>query len=384
MQNSAGCAIRVERFLQASFFKRPFLVIFQRSLRRELGTYGFAVFAVLFAIVVTTQLVRMLGRAAGGQIPADAVFALIGFTAINYLPILIALTLFVAVLMGISRAYRDSEMVVWSSSGVPLTAWIRPVIVFAAPLVLLITLMALFLSPWANSKAEEYRKQLDSRDEVSRIAPGVFRESANAERVFFVEAVDGDAGRVQNVFVASKQHGKSGVVVSNEGYVEVAPNGDRFAVLLNGRRYEGTPGTPEYTVIEFERYSLRIQQGERQSTTQSSKSMPTADLVRGKEKKLQGELMWRIGLPFIALNLALLAIPLAFVNPRASRSMNFLFAVFAYMLYSNVLGVVQAWVGQGRLDFDIGWWVVHAIVLCVTAVLFLWRTTLGFALLRTR
>jgi lipopolysaccharide export system permease protein len=375
----------VQNRASSAFFKRPHLVIFQRSLRREFGTYAFAVFAVLFAIVVTTQLVRMLGRAAGGQIPADAVFALIGFTAINYLPILLALTLFVAVLMGISRAYRDSEMVVWSSSGIALTAWIRPVVVFAAPLILLITLMALFLSPWANSKAEEYRKQLDSRDEVSRIAPGVFRESANAERVFFVEGVDGEEGRVRNVFVASKQHGKTGVVVSNEGYVEVAPNGDRFAVLLNGRRYEGLPGTREYSIIEFERYALRIEQGEQQNTKQSSKSMATAELMRGNDKRLWGELMWRIGLPFIALNLALLAIPLAFVNPRASRSMNFLFAVFAYMLYSNVLGVVQAWVSQGRLDFDIGWWVVHAAVLCVTSVLFVWRITQGFAyLLRVR
>lgn len=381
-----GCAKQRSdaRIASSAFFKRPSLVIFQRSLLREFGNYAFAVFAVLFAIVVTSQLVRMLGRAAGGQIPADAVFALIGFTAINYLPILLALTLFVAVLMGISRAYRDSEMVVWSSSGVALTAWIRPVTVFAAPVVVLITVMALFLSPWANSKADEYRKQLDSRDEVSRIAPGVFRESANAERVFFVEAVDGHEGRVSNVFVASRQHGKNGVVVSNEGYVETAPNGDRFAVLLNGRRYEGKPGSTQYSVIEFERYLLRIQRGERQASTQSSKSLPTADLIRGNDRKLWGELMWRIGLPFIAFNLALLAIPLAFVNPRASRSVNFLFAVFAYMLYSNVLGVVQAWVSQGRLDFDIGWWVVHVAVLAVTAVLFVWRTTLGFALLRTR
>ncbi|HKO89377.1 MAG TPA: LPS export ABC transporter permease LptF [Burkholderiales bacterium] len=360
------------------------MVIFQRSLLREFGNYAFAVFSALFAIVITSQLVRLLGRAAGGQIPPDAVFALIGFTAINYLPILLALTLFVAVLMAISRAYRDSEMVVWSTSGVALTAWIRPVLVFAMPIILLITLMALFLSPWANGRAEEYRRQLDSRDELSRVAPGVFRESANAERVFFVEAVDGKVGEVRNVFVATKQHGKNGVVVSDRGYMEVTPNGDRFAVLLEGRRYEGTPGTPEYSVTDFERYAVRVQSGEQQSGAQPSKTIPTVELIRRSDNKLRGELMWRIGLPFIALNLALLAIPLAFVNPRASRSINLLFAVFAYMLYSNLVGVVQAWVGQGKVSFDIGWWIVHAAAAAVVALLFVWRSTQGFAFLRWR
>lgn len=359
-------------------------MIFQRSLLREFGNYAVAVFATLFAIVVTSQLVRMLGRAAGGKIPTDAIFALIGFTAVNYLPILLALTLFVSILMTVSRSYRDSEMVIWSGAGLSLHAWIKPVITFAAPLLVVITLMALFLSPWANGKAEEYRRQLDSRDETSQIAPGVFRESNNAERVFFVEGMDSQQGRVKNVFIVSKQHGKSGVVVSNEGYIETAPNGDRFAVLLDGRRYEGVPGTPEYRITEFERYSARIQTREQRAGGPSPKTVPTTDLLQSSDNNLRAELLWRIGLPFVALNLALLAIPLSFVNPRASRSVNLIFAVFAYMLYSNLLGVVQAWVAQGRVQFGIGWWVLHAIMLAFTALLFTWRNSLGFAFLRRR
>jgi len=359
-------------------------VIFQRSLLREFGNYAAAVFAALFAIIVTSQLVRMLGRAAGGSIPTDAVFALIGFTAINYLPVLLALTLFVAVLMTVSRAYRDSEMVVWLASGVSLLAWIRPVMMFAAPLVLVIALMSLLLSPWANDRADEYRRRIESRDEVSRIAPGVFRESANAERVFFVESANAEDGRVQNVFVASKAHGKTGVVVSKEGYIEVADNGDRFAVLLNGRRYEGVPGTPEYRITEFERYAARIQSADQAAGRQSPKTMSTAELIANPTPRGQAELLWRIGMPFVAINLALLAIPLGFVNPRASRSVNLLFAVFAYMLYNNLINVVQAWVSQEKLSFGVGWWILHALAFGVVALLFAWRITLGFSFLRRR
>ena len=151
------------------------MAIFQRSLLREFGNLAVAVFATLFAITLTTQLIRLLGQAASGKLLSEAVLALLGFSALNYLPVLLSLTLFISVLMTISRSYRDSEMMIWFGAGLSLTAWVRPVLIFAAPLVLVIALLSLFLAPWANSQGEEYRRQLDSRDELSRIAPGVFR-----------------------------------------------------------------------------------------------------------------------------------------------------------------------------------------------------------------
>jgi lipopolysaccharide export system permease protein len=82
------------------------------------------------------------------------------------------------------------------------------------------------------------------------------------------------------------------------------------------------------------------------------------------------ELLWRIGLPLSALNLALLAIPLSFVNPRASRSANLVFALLTYMAYSNLISVSQAWVSQGKLSFHVGWWAVHAAMLLLLLALF--------------
>ena len=49
--------------------------------------------------------------------------------------------------------------------------------------------------------------------------------------------------QVQNVFLASVQQGKLGVSMSRSGRTETAPNGDRFIVLQDGRRYEGQPGS---------------------------------------------------------------------------------------------------------------------------------------------
>src|ERR1700704_6427137 len=110
-------------------------MIFRKALLHELVLVATATFFVLLGISLTTQLVRLLGQAATGSITSTAVVALLGLSTVNYLPVLLSLTLFIAVLLTLSRSYRDSEMVVWFSSGVGLTDWIRPVLGFAVPLV---------------------------------------------------------------------------------------------------------------------------------------------------------------------------------------------------------------------------------------------------------
>lgn len=361
---------------------------FERAVIRECtGTAG-ATFVALFAILLTTQLIRLLGQAAGGKLVSEAVVALLGFGALTHLPILLSLTLFIAVLMTLSRSYRDSEMSVWFASGLSLMDWVRPVLKFSAPLVAAIAVLSLLLSPWAQMKSTEYRQRMDTRDDVARVSPGAFKESASGERVFFVEAASSesgasDEGAVKNIFISSVQHGRLGVMMSTNGYTESMPNGDRFVVLVNGRRYEGTPGSPEYRVMEFERYAVRIETKEARGIEQTTKSTPTWTLLQGGSNAGKGEVLWRIGLPLAAFNLALLAIPLSFANPRAGRTNNLVLALLTYMFYSNLISLCQAWVAQGRLRFETGWWLVHAVMFVVLVLLFFKRLSL-FSLARLR
>ena len=345
-------------------------MIYQRAALREFANTAVAVFVALFAILLTTQLIRLLGQAAGGKLASEAVVALLGFGALNYLPVLLSLTLFVAVLMTLSRSYHDSEMIVWLSCGLPLTAWVRPVFMFAAPMVLAISVLSLFLSPWALSKSAEYRQKIESRDDVSRVSPGSFKESAGADRVFFVEQVVGDETRVKNIFVSSVQHGHLGVMAAAQGHQETMPNGDHFLVLEGGRRYEGTPGQADYRVMQFERYAVRVEVREAQGVVDTPKSMPLWELVRIPTLPNLGELLWRLGIPLAALNLAFLAIPLSFVNPRAGRTNNLILALLTYMIYSNLISVSQAWVTQGRLSFEFGIWLVHVVMFVLLLILF--------------
>ncbi len=345
-------------------------MIFRNSLLRELATTAIATFTVLLGITVTTQLVRFLGQAASGSITPGGIFALLAFTSFNYLAVVLSLTLFISVLMTLTRSYRDTEMVVWFCSGLSLTAWIRPVLSFAAPLVVLIALLSTLLSPWAIAKSEEFRRYMDNRDDVSQVSAGAFRESKQTERVFFVESVNEGENVVANVFVSSTQHQKTGVMVARRGFLQTMDNGDRFLVLLNGRRYEGAPGSNEYRISEFERYAMRIEAYEAKISAPSAKSLPTLDLLRDPTPLNMSHLVWRISLPLSALILALLAIPLSFVNPRAGRSANLVLAILVFMIYSIFTSISQAWIAQQRISVMAGLLGVHATMLLLLLALF--------------
>jgi len=350
-------------------------MIFRRTLLREFATTAVGVFLVLLGITLASQFIRYLGQAASGTLAVDAVFAMLSFSAIGYFPVLLTLTLFISVLMTITRSYRDSEMIVWFASGVSLYGWIGPVLAFALPLVFTIALLSMLLSPWSVRLAEEYKVQLNSRDEISSVAPGVFRESRRADRVYFVEQLEGQGELVGNVFVRSLQHQREGVMVARRGYQEVAENGDRFLVLLDGRRYEGTPGTAAFRVTRFERYAMRVEAREARPTVPTVKSLDTYQLLLLHTPHALGEIAWRVGLPISALILSLLAIPLSFVNPRSGRSLNLVLALLVYIVYSNCMSVVQAWVVQERVGIVGGILSLHLTMVVVLAGLFYRRVS---------
>jgi lipopolysaccharide export system permease protein len=351
-------------------------MIFHRALLREFAGLAGAVFMTLFAIALTTHLIRLLGRAAGGKIPSDAVVAFLGFFALHALPVLLSLTMFIAVLLTLTRGWRDSEMVIWFGSGLSLTAWLKPVMLFALPQIAVIAALSLFISPWAAHMAEQYRTRVEARDDVSRVNPGVFGETSSKDRVFFVESISGDSSVVQNVFVSSIHQSRSGVSMSRTGRTETAPSGDRFIVLEQGRRYEGSPGDDAYRVMEFDRYAARIDTKESSEPQVTHKNLPTWALLMNPTNANLGELLWRVGVPISATVLVLLAIPMSFVNPRAGRSANLLFALFTYIVYSNLLSVSQARVAQGRMDFGVGWWLVHAGMMALLIFMFAQRMQL--------
>ena len=348
-------------------------MIFQRAIRRELRNTVGAVFTSLFTIVITVMLIRILGDAAAGRIAPADVAAMLGFASLGYLPVIISMTAFIAVLLVVARSYQDSEMVVWFASGLSLAKWIRPVLSVGVPLVLITAILSLWLTPWANRSAAQYKERFQHREDVSRVSPGKFQESSSGDKIFFVEGLANDASRVNNVFVRHAGREDS-VVVAEEGAVKVGPNGDKRLELFKGRRYDGSPGSDEFRILEFGKYTVLMSEGNGAlRDIKTSRALDTLQLIGDPTPANLSELLWRVAMPLMCLLQMLIAVPLGFVNPRRGRALNLIIALLLSVTYNNVIGILQAGVASGRMDFGTTWWPVHCFALALIALLFFWR-----------
>jgi lipopolysaccharide export system permease protein len=351
-------------------------MLFQSSIRKELARSFGATLVVLITIVMTIVLIRTLGQASRGFISPQDVMLFMAYSALGRLPTILTLSLFVAMVGTLSRMYRDSEMVVWFTSGQGLFGFLLPLFRFAWPMLLIVSLMALFVWPWANQQTQEMAKRYESRGDLDRIAPGQFQESSNGNRVFFIDR-DVAAGQKSsnNVFIAANEKGKSTVTTARSGRLEL--QGDSQVLLLeNGQRLESIIGKAALKISDFEEYGSRtggtVQTGE--ASTQA-KLQTTRTLIKDRTLANLSELAWRLGLGLSAINFVVLAVALASVNPRGGRSGNLIFVLLTFVVYNNLLNLGQSWIFVGLISFGNFLLLLHGGVLLLALAWLLKRHT---------
>jgi lipopolysaccharide export system permease protein len=345
-------------------------MLFQKSLTRELTYTSIGVFSILLAILLSTQTINMLGRAAQGTISSDAIFALIGFWSIGFFPVLMILTIFVSVIVTLTRMWREHEMAVWMASGKSLTDWVWPVLRFALPLSLLIAVGTTVVEPWAVQRSKEYAETLKQREEMTALSPGVFKESRSSDRVYFIEGYSPMSGATRNVFVQTIRAGEVSSIFAKAGRVSQDKDGNRILVLQHGRRYTGEPGSGAFEVAEFETYSLKLSEVDRIIRPElNSDTRPTWQLLSSDLPSDRAELAWRLSLPLCALILALLAIPLSYFNPRSGHAYNLVFALIVYLVYQNLMWLLRDAIGNGKVGTTLAILPAHLAMLALAAAL---------------
>lgn len=323
-------------------------MLFHSSLRKELSRSFGATLVVLVTIVMTMMLIRALGLAARGSVNPSDVFLVMAYTVLGYMPSILSLSLFIAIVGSLSRMYADSEMVIWFSSGRGLGDFVRPLFRFAWPMLVLIAVFALVGWPWANSQIQGMRDRYQQRGDIERVAPGEFRESAGRIRVFFIDKDTPDGATASNVFISSIERNTQIVTSARNGRIETVGD-SRYLMLGNGQRLERPLGGTELKISEFETYGAKFgDDADVVSGVTPLRNRSTLSLLRDASNPSRGELSWRISMLLAAVNFVILALSLSIVNPRVGRSGNLLFALFAFVVYFNLLNLGQSWVSSGR------------------------------------
>jgi lipopolysaccharide export system permease protein len=348
-------------------------MVFDSTVRRELARSFGATLVVILTIVLTMLLIRTVGQAARGVVAPQDVVLLLGYVALGNLPTMLALSLFVAIVVTLGRMYRDSEMVIWFASGIGLSRFVRPVLRTTWPVLLVIAVLMLVVWPWGNRNGAELRDRYAQRSDLSRVAPGVFQQSSDGKRVFFIERDGADTTQARNVFILSRIDELETVTAANSGRLETQGE-DRVLILERGQRNDVDLKTGDMAMSSFEDYRVVVgEKAARLAAQQPPRSMRTVDLLRDPTQRHQAELSWRIGLTLGAANLLLLGIGLAATQPRRASNWNLLFALMGFVVYYNLINLSQAWIASGRMSMGAALLGLHGGVFVAALALLVWR-----------
>lgn len=352
-------------------------MIITRYLIKEIFKTLGGVLLVLFLIAISAQLVDLFSKVAAGTININTVLKLFGLYNLSIITLILPLSLYLAILLALSRLYQDSEMAALAASGVGPAHVVRAVLVVAVLFAMIQGLFSLFLDPWADERGDYLRVQSQQLTDIQGVIPGRFQELPQGKGVIYIESISKTLSQVNNIFVQQQDGLRSSRIIAETGYIERdARTGDRFLILENGHRYEGQPGDEDYTILDFKRHGIRIEEKQVEAINLRHKAMSTQALLEPDHPPPElrariSEFQWRISSVLSCIVLALLAVPLSRSSHRQSRYTRLAMAIVAYMVLSNLLSVARTWLQEGQVSPWIGLWWVHIIAVLFAIALIL-------------
>ncbi|NND81459.1 MAG: LPS export ABC transporter permease LptF [Gammaproteobacteria bacterium] len=356
-------------------------MIINRAFINEILRTALAVTLVIVAIFLVTRVMGFLNQAAEGIIPVSGVFSLVGLKMIAYLDVMLPLMFYIALIMVLNRWHNDHEMAVLASAGIGMAHWLKPLSILIIAVGGLVAFFSFYLTPLSIGKGFALERQYRDSNEVSGVITGKFVEAKDANGVYFVEDYNRRTGNYENVFVYRASFEREGVVVAQTAYrTEDEKTQDQFLVLMNGTRYEGNPGTPDYRVVDFEKYAVRIEPRNQTKLYLPIRARSNKELRESEVPAHRAEWYWRLAKVFTLPILALFALALSHVDARRGKSTGMVLAFMVYLTYTNLLGYTVALVKKGEATSGSPIWLVHLTYL-ILAVYCLYRRNYNLPLI---
>ncbi|MBP6494962.1 MAG: LPS export ABC transporter permease LptF [Psychrobacter sp.] len=361
------------------------------------------VLGFLVVMMLGGRLIRYFGIAAEGNLDIGLLFTIIGYNLPYFLELILPLAFFIALMLVFGRLYVDQEMAVINASGVSRGRLGR----LMTPLILALFVGEAALSivgkPWGVRSSENVWQQQALTSAFDLIRPNQFISSGNYH--LYVGSLSDDKKQLQDVILIQSEPEKKGSAAKNNTAIDVEniidpetaeqlnipelPNAlinntdiskDTITLakraeqvdmgnsgvtqldLFQGRRYEVGAGSLKYNQVGFDRYRITL--------TESSKEVITEDNIETQAigplwqaatgnaqvgsnnamRAAQGELGYRLSLPWLMIIAPMLAVPLAQVRPRQGRWLRLFPSILLFV--SCALGIISLKnaVGKGSVS----------------------------------
>lgn len=381
-------------------------MILRRYMTQQVASTTALVLGFLVVMMLGGRLIRYFGIAAEGNLDIGLLFTIIGYNLPYFLELILPLAFFIALMLVFGRLYVDQEMAVINASGVSRGRLGR----LMTPLILALFVGEAALSivgkPWGVRSSENVWQQQALTSAFDLIRPNQFISSGNYH--LYVGSLSDDKKQLQDVILIQSEPEKKGSGANNNTaknsamnlennidvktaeqlnipelptalasnniskdtitlakraeQVDTGNSGVTQLDLFQGRRYEVGAGSLKYNQVGFDRYRITL--------TESSKEVITEDNIETQAigplwqaatgntqvgsnnaiRAAQGELGYRLALPWLMIIAPMLAVPLAQVRPRQGRWLRLFPSILLFV--SCALGIISLKnaVGKGSVS----------------------------------
>ncbi len=332
--------------------------------------------AIFLLIMLTFQAIRLSEFVVVHQVGIKDVGRISAYLMLSFIPIAVPIAFLFSVLMGISRANSEGEVVALQANGISLLQLFLPLGIFSLLVTAVTLYSALYSVPQGNRKFELLIEKLGNERAMATLKPGVFQEGFFG-LVLFAEQIIPVKNELKKVFIYDERDEKNPLAITAEaGLLRNIPEQSvltlrltQGSILVDNKRSEG----PQQK-IDFDVYDINLELGEHggawrdytppsfnlgQLRTRLRETIPDPPMHR----KLEVELHRRFSLSFACVVFAILGFVIGTRSHRGIRSTAVIFCLLVGLVYwlsyvgANALaltGWVVPWIGVWAPNFIFG------------------------------
>ena len=335
-------------------------------LREILGPFA-AVLAVLCVLFMSYGAAGFLSDAVNGLLPTSMIAQVIGLQTVIALEMLIPISLYLSVVMALSRLYVDSEMTALFALGWTSARLMGIVFGLSLCTAVIVAGLSLVARPWAYARSHELASVAEASLNSNNMQPGTFYVTGKGERTIYIERREGPATPAGGVFVQLRLRGGGTRLIYAVSIEQLSPveGGPRFH-LSGAHVYDvDVDGSASEVVLNANDLNLHLVSPSLHPPDYSAIAASTTHLRSSDSAPDIAEFQWRQSTPVTTLLLGMLGVPLSRAHPRQHRNTKVGIAILIYAGYYLLYESARTWVQIGVLPPFPGLWIAPALLALV-------------------
>ena len=323
-----------------------------------------AVFAVLLLILLANTGLRLVEDVNEGDVPSIFLIQLLALKVIQYSSIIIPLSLFFGIIIGLNRLYITNEMTIIKLNGFSNLKLARILSSLIILVTLLMVILKLTLSPLAVEHRAKIEHQISHEQKIYSLKEGSFNISNDESKVVYIN--NKNKSEVANIFI--KSYSQSGTRIDISSKVTSNYDNSDLISLDSGISYVFNPDG-SFSSTEYSTQDMILSNKIPLFVSTDVESKPFSELISMSDLSSAREIFNRISIIIAGLMLAYLAIPLSNYARKTDKYKNIFIGTLIYFSYIIIINVISTSVSS-KIDLIMGAIVVHLVYLYFTLLLY--------------